>query len=142
MALLVLTGHEEMIGRLHALDARLRESIGVEAVSAAAQPMEAAIIDAAPVGPTGNLAASIRTRIGSKDGGKLTVAVIGPSFGRAPHRHLVIRGTKERFQKSGKSVGRMPANPFVDRAFARARQASESALVGTLMSALAREGAL
>lgn len=36
---------------------------------------------------------------------------------RAPHRHLVIRGTAERFHKStGKSTGIMPADPFVDRA--------------------------
>lgn len=35
---------------------------------------------------------------------------------RAPHRHLVIRGTAERFHASGKSVGVMPSDPFVDKA--------------------------
>lgn len=36
---------------------------------------------------------------------------------RAPHRHLVMQGTAERFHKTtGKSVGVMPSNPFIDKA--------------------------
>ncbi len=37
---------------------------------------------------------------------------------QSPHAHLVALGTKPRFhKKSGKSVGSMPSNPFVRRAF-------------------------
>lgn len=44
-------------------------------------------------------------------------AYAGRPFGmkgirKAPHYHLVHDGTVERFHKSGKSVGRMTANPF------------------------------
>lgn len=34
---------------------------------------------------------------------------------RAAHRHLVIRGTAQRFTASGARRGVMPANPFIDR---------------------------
>lgn len=34
-----------------------------------------------------------------------------------PHAHLIEFGTVERFHKSGKSVGRMPARPFMRPAF-------------------------
>ncbi len=33
-------------------------------------------------------------------------------YHKAPHYHLVHDGTVERFHKSGKSTGTMPANPF------------------------------
>ena len=33
----------------------------------------------------------------------------------APHHHLVVAGTRDRFTKSGAFRGRMPANSYVDR---------------------------
>ena len=33
----------------------------------------------------------------------------------APHHHLVVAGTKDRFTKSGAFRGRMPTNGYVDR---------------------------
>lgn len=33
----------------------------------------------------------------------------------APHHHLVVEGTRQRFTRSGASRGRMPAQPYVDR---------------------------
>ena len=38
---------------------------------------------------------------------------IGPA---APHRYIVIRGTRDRYTKSGAYRGRMPGDPFVDHA--------------------------
>lgn len=48
-----------------------------------------------PVGPTGNLVRSIRARRPrSLRFGELAAAAVGPTHRRAPHRHLVIQGTK------------------------------------------------
>lgn len=33
----------------------------------------------------------------------------------APHHHLVVAGTRDRFTKSGAFRGQMPPNPYVDR---------------------------
>lgn len=63
---------------------------------------------------TGNLKKSIKSKR-DKDFGKANLA--GASiyterpFGN--HWHLVEHGTQERFHKSGKAVGKMPAQPFV-----------------------------
>lgn len=57
------------------------------------------------------------------------LVVVGPSYWSAPHQHLVERGTKLRFRKTGRgtkrgwfkrrvvSTGRMPAMKPVSRAF-------------------------
>ena len=72
----------------------------------------------APVGPTANLQNSIRSKDVSQKLGlsykhaKTTAA----RKGRAPHRHLVELGTRERITKRGASRGRMPSNPFMARA--------------------------
>lgn len=49
---------------------------------------------AAPKGPTGNLRASIRARQNRLRGGnEMAAATAGTRFRKAPHRHLVTRGT-------------------------------------------------
>ncbi len=53
----------------------------------------------------------------------------------APHYHLVHDGTVERFHKSGKSVGRMTANPFFADAV-RATQGTVLAQIGRDLDAL------
>lgn len=53
----------------------------------------------------------------------------------APHAHLVEFGTAERFHKSGKSVGAMPANPFVRRAW----DGTGMAALGTIKTVLTSE---
>ena len=101
-------------------------------LSRAATPIRRAMKREAPVGPTGNLRRSIRKK--SLRGDPPAVSV-RPDFKIAPHAHLVVRGTGERFHLgsgvtigrlrvglSGKSVGSMPANDFV----ARAEKQSES----------------
>lgn len=65
----------------------------------------------APVGPTGNLKASIRSRYFMKSGPASTVF---PRGRKAGHRHLVEYGTRTRTQKRTKrKTGRMPARPFM-----------------------------
>lgn len=74
---------------------------------------------ARPMAPVGRqpkparkrLKRSISARAAKRDKPGAVVVV------RAPHRHLVIQGTVERFHRStGKSTGVMPSNPFIDRA--------------------------
>lgn len=63
-----------------------------------------------PLGKTRKLRKSITTRAAKRDkpGSYVTA--------RAPHRHLVQLGTKDRFTKgSGAFRGRMTANPFIAR---------------------------
>lgn len=58
----------------------------------------------------------LRRKVGSrvkKSRGKDGFYAAVRSF--APHHHLVVAGTRDRFTRSGAFRGRMPANPYVDR---------------------------
>lgn len=71
----------------------------------------------APVGPTGNLQNSIRSKDVSKKLG-LSYKLAKTTAARkkmAPHRHLVELGTRDRMTKAGAARGRMPSNPFMAR---------------------------
>lgn len=74
----------------------------------------------APSGPTMNLKNSIRSKdVSWKLGlGYKIAKTTAARKGKAPHRHLVELGTRERITKSGASRGRMPSNPFMARASA------------------------
>jgi len=69
----------------------------------------------APRGPTGNLRKSVKSKV--RVNKRIAVAVVTPRHEIAPHRHLVIRGTKLRAKSSGQSTGRMPGEDFVAEAF-------------------------
>ncbi|MEB1809029.1 MAG: HK97 gp10 family phage protein [Bacillaceae bacterium] len=67
----------------------------------------------APVGPTGNLKASIRPKYFRRLGPSATVF---PRGSKGAHRHLVEYGTGSRRNKGNKRTGnrgRMPAKPFM-----------------------------
>ena len=68
----------------------------------------------APVGPTGNLRSSIRSRDIGRDGLSMTVV---PRRPKGAHRHFVEYGTRRRSSSKG-NRGAMPANPFMNRAAA------------------------
>lgn len=87
----------------------------------AAKPLRAKARSLAPIGPTGNLRKSIKTKPLRGQ-----AVAVGAQFNIAPHAHLVIRGTDERFRKRGifrvgrvdfglikGSTGEMPDNPFM-----------------------------
>ncbi|MEX3713651.1 HK97 gp10 family phage protein [Cytobacillus horneckiae] len=61
----------------------------------------------APVGPTGNLKASVRAKY--FEGGLSSTVV--PRKPKGSHRHIVSYGTQRRRTKSGANRGVMPANP-------------------------------
>lgn len=108
---------------------RVRDSVKTREVNKvlklAAKPIRKAARTLAPVGPTGNLKRSIKTK--TLKGGAVTVR---PDFKIAPHAHLVVSGTGERFRRrvvfrpggvqiavsGGVYTGVMPANDFMAQA--------------------------
>lgn len=71
---------------------------------------------------------------GNSEGTRVLVRVMVT----APHAHLVEFGTVPRFHKSGKSVGVMPAHPFVRPAWDGTSMAALSTIKTTLASEIAR----
>ncbi|WP_157184190.1 HK97-gp10 family putative phage morphogenesis protein [Evansella cellulosilytica] len=63
-------------------------------------------------GRSGDLRRSIRPKY--FDGGLSSTVV--PRKPRGSHRHLVAYGTQRRVNKSGANRGRMPKNPFMEKA--------------------------
>lgn len=73
------------------------------------------VVQHTPVGPTGNLKRSIKTRTRRTGNGRFG----GEVYSRAPHWHLVNFGTGERVQRSGRRTGKSPARKFVTVAIAK-----------------------
>ena len=104
---------EEVTRALDNLDSRQSTNALKGAIRKAAQFLKPKVKAEAPKGPTGNLRKKVgyRTkRSRERDGYYAAIR----SF--APHHHLVVQGTGDRFTKSGAFRGRMPANPYIDRA--------------------------
>lgn len=70
----------------------------------------------APEGPTGNLVDSIGT-IKKRKSQELGTAWSGPRRPKGSAGHLVEFGTRARRTKKGANRGKMPKNPFVEKAF-------------------------
>lgn len=125
MAKAELSGFEELDGRLTSLIEMSSKATGrnalQRALNASANPILTAAKAAAPVGPTGNLRDSLVISRKAHDGAKNAKVKDGVGVfvrSTAPHAHLVEFGTGPRVHKSsGKSVGVMPPNPFLSRAF-------------------------
>lgn len=116
-----VTGVPELEKALEGLSGTQAQAIREKAIAAGARALVGPTRNAAPLGPTGNLRKKVGARKGrSSKGGDRdpAVYVVGST---APHRHLVIRGTRQRTTRSGASRGRMPANPFVSRAWLASR---------------------
>jgi hypothetical protein len=105
---------ERALGRMSGFQAQaIREKAILAGARGLVRPMRAM----APQGPTGNLRRQVGARKARNVGGSgrdPQTVVVGSV---APHRHLVIRGTKPRYTKAGAFRGVMPSNPFVDRAW-------------------------
>lgn len=97
---------------LDRLDGRESAKALKAAVRKAGQFLKPKVKAEAPKGPTGNLRKKVGSRVKKSrrhDGFYAAVR----SF--APHHHLVVAGTKDRFTRSGAFRGQMPANGYVDR---------------------------
>jgi hypothetical protein len=122
-----VTGLPELEAALDRLSGFQAQAIREKAILTGARALVRPMRAEAPLGPTGNL----RKRVGAKkgriqgSGRDPSIVVVGSV---APHRHLVIRGTKPRFTRAGAYRGIMPSNPFVDRAW----QASEGMVMARI----------
>lgn len=159
-----LAGFSELEAKLAELPNNIAKNATVRAMRRAGDMMAEEQRRLAPHGPTGNLAESIRVTAKSRNltglmeysaalngGGShrdaqlaMRAARRGGSEGTrifmligatAPHAHLVEFGTVERFHKSGKSVGVMPAQPFIRPAF----DAKKGAVLAAIKSELTAE---
>lgn len=106
---------DEVTRALDKLDKKTSTKVIKDAVRAAGKFLKPKVKAEAPKGPTGNLRRKVGYRVKkSRQTGDTYYAAVR-SFAR--HHHLVVQGTKDRFTKgSGAFRGRMPANPYVDRA--------------------------
>lgn len=115
--------------RDRSLDRRAKQAY-IEGARLLRGPMQRA----APVGPTGNLKASITARSNRLRAGEMAAATVGTRFRKARHRHLVVAGTKPHPLTGVRKQGRFAvfadgnvrafagfshpgsrANPFIDR---------------------------
>jgi HK97 gp10 family phage protein len=104
---------DEVTRALDNLDSKQSANAIKAAVRKAGQFLKPKVKAEAPKGPTGNLRKKVGSRVKrsrQRDGYYAAVR----SFAR--HHHLVVQGTGDRFTKSGAFRGRMPANPYIDRA--------------------------
>ncbi|MDD4986689.1 MAG: HK97 gp10 family phage protein [Dehalococcoidales bacterium] len=111
MTEIIIEGMAELEGQLKKLSKQLGADKVEPVLYEAAKDLAQAIKSHTPK-HTGQLRKSIRAR-------KLkryldnAAAGAGVDQKKAPHAHLVEYGTAQRHHKSGKSVGSMPARPFV-----------------------------
>lgn len=138
-----LTGFKELSRKLETLGRKRGKVVVRKAVNKAATPMVKAARRLAPVGETGNLKRGLTKAVRSYKAGALIVAFIGNKRGQggAAHAHLVEFGTVERYHKSGKSVGAMPAKPFMRPAFDQTKDQQLSILAREIGAGLEKEAA-
>ena len=115
-----IDGLAELGKQLESLPAKVAKKILRPAIRKASKPLAAECKATAPVGPTGNLKRSFKVRAMKMKGRRrkngVGVVITSPGSGRAPHAHLVEKGTALRRTKKGRVTGVMPANPFMQRA--------------------------
>lgn len=159
-----LQGFAELEAKLAALPDKIAKRATGKAMRAAAKLVKGEIEQRAPV-ESGNLKGSVRITLrnrnltglaeyrdamaagagiaaarsamrGARSGGDSAgTRVLVRVAVNAPHAHLVEFGTNERHHKSGKSVGRMPAHPFIRPAW----DGTSMEALGTIRTTLASE---
>ena len=129
-----VTGLPELEAALDRLSGFQAQAIREKAILTSARALVRPMRAEAPLGPGSRKypAGNLRKRVGARkgriqgSGRDPSIVVVGSV---APHRHLVIRGTKPRYTKAGGAYrGIMPSNPFVDRAW----QANESMVMARI----------
>lgn len=135
-----IVGDKQLIRRLKRLEKKGQNAAARKALGKGMTVTANAMRQAAPVGEkkmvkksigkklkknkkTGLHESRVGINIGKKRRPKGTpITGKGASKFQSPHAHLVALGTKPRVhKKTGKSVGSVPPNPFVKRAFAATR---------------------
>jgi HK97 gp10 family phage protein len=163
MARKIITGLPELEKTLKNLADKTADKIARSALRAGVVVVAKAEKAAAPVGKTGQLKASIGSRVGKGRSG-IFQAKAGVNVGKrtkakqakgpmAPHAHLAALGTQPRLRKrlGGRfsniknptpqqlSTGSGPANPFIRNAYNSARSRAMDAMSKQAAKTLARE---
>jgi HK97 gp10 family phage protein len=161
MARTILTGDKEIENTLTKLADKAADRVARNALGAGLTVVAKAMKQAAPVGKTGAVKASIGKRNEKKKRTGVMEAKAGINVGKktkqkgrfAPHAHLVALGTKPRQRKriGGRfsylknptpqqlSTGTMPANSFVRMAYESSRSAARTAMTIAAKRSLGRE---
>jgi HK97 gp10 family phage protein len=156
----ILTGDKEIEKTLAKLADKAGDRVARNALGAGLTKVAKAMKQAAPVGKTGAVKASIGKR-NEKSRKGVFEAKAGVNVGKktkikgkfAPHAHLVALGTKRRQRKAigGRfsylknptpqqlSTGTMPANSFVRMAYESSRSAARTAMTIAAKRSLGRE---
>jgi hypothetical protein len=113
MSLEIRVDTREVTEALDKLDNRESSKALKGAIRKAGQFLKPKVKAEAPKGPTGNLRKKVGSRVRKSRRHNGFYAAVR-SF--APHHHLVVQGTNDRFTKAGAFRGRMPQNAYVDRA--------------------------
>ena len=123
-----MQGMDRLLRNLKTLETRSGRKVLRKGTRAASSPIQKAVRNAAPVGPTENLKKSIGRKFKFYRGSSTDVSVIGPRIDKAKGWKgfigwIVEFGTGRRTVKRGWGrednpidVGKMPANPFAKRA--------------------------
>lgn len=121
MTLDIRVDADEVTAALDKLDKQGSAKALKAAVRKAGQFLKPKVKAEAPKGPTGTLRKKVGARVkkGRRSGDYFAVV---RSF--APHHHLVVRGTADRFTRAGAFRGQMPPNDYVDRAADRFENAA------------------
>jgi len=142
-----LEGLEELDRMLQQLPKAMGKTALRNALKKAAVPVRDAAKDGAPHGPTGDLGDSIeisgRLTKNQRRGRRRQKDVVEIFVGSTDNKaHLVEWGTAERFRKgSGGATGKMPAEPFMTRAWVRTRRKALKIITEELAKELVKAAA-
>lgn len=115
---IVVTGLKELDNALRGLSVDMNHRLLGAANKAAGKPLEDTEKRTVRKGKTNNLVNSIkRVLVPIKKADNIGVVLVGPQGKGSNHAGLVEYGTRDRYHKSGKYVGRMPPFPYVRPAF-------------------------
>lgn len=103
-----IVGVEDVINKINRFDFKTVSAVRGQ-VRKSALRLGRRIRAKAPVGDTGNLKKSIRTKFSKDELG----ADVGPTYGKGgSHAHLIEFGHRL-VTKDGRSIGHVPAHPFI-----------------------------
>lgn len=132
-----VSGDRDVIQRMEKVRRGLR-TVTRQSINRGLTVIRKAVASEAPRGTTGNAKRAIGKRLTSGGEGQAVNGKVGPHVGKrkrrgakstdptAPHAHLIVLGTKERFTKTGARRGVMPQNNFVDRGFAKSASQAQA----------------
>lgn len=136
---LKLSGFKELAKQMEELTPKVNNKIMGDALRAGAKIVRQQAIANAPLSD-GLLKASIKVRTAPARRKNKTYVYVqtkeGDFKGKEFYGAFVEYGTGERFHKSGKSVGRIVANPFFENAFEMRKGEAERVIVDTLTAGI------